>query len=268
MKVTAPKTGKNNDATFGKFASLYEGDKYITPKAAQLQAEAESRKLNVIDKPFRIVSPMKKSTTPGDYYGTISGKTPYVATAAEPVKLKKGEVPQMPRGIFTSPSKKGTFGMNKFTLSEKMGYKGVCTEYEYLHDPESDLKKKKKEEMEAHRKACTSEQAFKPSNLFAAQRINKIPYIIAPPPAEGEEAASRPAKVDTVAFKPVNAHVSQRINHIEYIHDPEAPKIAAQKEKRMSDHKKLEASGPWRPNLAATKSDCVRSVIKMNIPRV
>lgn len=144
FKVTSGKSGRNNDATFGKFASLYEGDKYVTPKAAQLQAEAESRKLNINDKPFKQSSPMKKSTTPGDWHGTISGKIPYEPTSAEPVKLKKGDVPQMPRGIFTSPAKKGTFGMNKFTLSEKVGYKGAQGEYEYLHDPESDLKRKKK----------------------------------------------------------------------------------------------------------------------------
>ena len=266
FKVTAPKTGKNNDATFGKFASLHEGDKYVTPKAAQLQAEAENRKLNINDKPFKQTSPMKKSTTPGDWYGTISGKIPYEATSAEPIKLKKGDVPPMPRGIFTSPAKKGTFGMNKFTLSEKVGYKGAQGEYEYLHDPESDLKRKKKEEMEAHRKACTSEQPFKPSNTFAAQRINKIPYIIAPPLPEGE--VQKPVKVDTAPFKPVNTHVSQRMNHIEYIHDPEAPKIAARREKRMEEHQKLAASGPWRPNKAADKVDMVRSVVKMNIGRV
>lgn len=266
FKITAPKTGTKNDATFGKFASLYEGDKYVTPKAAQLQAEAESRKLNINDKPFKQVSPMKKSTTPGDWYGTISGKIPYEATNAEPVKLKKGDVPAMPRGIFTSPAKKGTFGMNKFTLSEKVGYKGTQGEYEYLHDPESDLKRKKKEEMEAHRKACTSEQPFKPSNIFAAQRISKIPYVIAPPLPEGD--AQKPAKVDTTPFKPANTHVSQRIGHIEYIHDPEAPKIAARREKRMQEHQKLAASGPWRPNQAADKVDMVRSVVKMNIGRV
>ena len=265
FKVTAPKTGRNNDATFGKFASLYEGDKYVTPKAAQLQAEAESRKLNINDKPFRQVSPMKKSTTPGDWHGTISGKIPYEPTSAEPIKLKKGDVPPLPRGIFTSPAKKGTFGMNKFTLSEKVGYKGAQGEYEYLHDPESDLKKKKKEEMEAHKKACTSEQPFKPSNMFAAQRINKIPYIIAPPLPEGE--AAKPVKVDTVPFKPPAAGFRPP-EHIEYIHDPEAPKIAARREKRMQEHQRLAATGPWRPNLAADKSDMVRSVVKMNIGRV
>ena len=36
---------------------------------------------------------------------------------------KKGEIPEVPRGFYTSPGKKGTFGFNKFTLSERQGHK-------------------------------------------------------------------------------------------------------------------------------------------------
>jgi hypothetical protein len=39
------------------------------------------------------------------------------------VPKKKGEIPTVPKGIYTSPGKKGTFGFNKFTLSERQGYK-------------------------------------------------------------------------------------------------------------------------------------------------
>jgi hypothetical protein len=68
----------------------------------------------------------KKSVTPGDFYGT-SGKIPYMVGQVEE-KKKKGEIPEKPRGIYTSPAKKGTFGYNKTTLSERMGPKGVATE--------------------------------------------------------------------------------------------------------------------------------------------
>lgn len=43
-------------------------------------------------------------------------------------KKKKGDVPQEPKGIYTSPAKKGGFGFNKTTLSERAGVKGVATE--------------------------------------------------------------------------------------------------------------------------------------------
>lgn len=44
------------------------------------------------------------------------------------IRRKKGEIPEQPKGIYTSPAKKGTFGYNKTTLSERAGFKGVATE--------------------------------------------------------------------------------------------------------------------------------------------
>ena len=69
-----PLPSQNNDATFSKFMSLNDGDKYIDPKRRALMAEAEKAKGNVTDKPFKMASPMKHSVGPGGYYGTISGK--------------------------------------------------------------------------------------------------------------------------------------------------------------------------------------------------
>jgi hypothetical protein len=39
------------------------------------------------------------------------------------VAKKKGEIPEQPKGIYTSVPKKGSFGYNKTTLSERQGYK-------------------------------------------------------------------------------------------------------------------------------------------------
>lgn len=54
---------------------------------------------------------------------------PLTAQGTIEVKKKKGEIPEQPKGIYTGPAKKGTFGYNKTTLSERMGYKGVATEW-------------------------------------------------------------------------------------------------------------------------------------------
>lgn len=93
------------------------------------------------------------------------------------VPKKKGEVAQQPKGIYTNPPKRGTFGMNKYTLSERQGYKGVATEYEYQHDPTDLHKARRMAEIEAHHKACVTELPFKPSN----------------PPKKGEHAGQRRA---------------------------------------------------------------------------
>lgn len=85
--------------------------------------------------------------------------------------------------------------------------------------------------------------------------------------AGGEGGGEGLKKADIVPFKPSNAFASKRQSHIEYIHDPEGPKIAAERARKAEEHKKLAASGPWKPNLAATKTDMVRSVVRMNIPR-
>jgi hypothetical protein len=50
------------------------------------------------------------------------------AQSGQETQKKKGDVPEQPKGIYTSPAKKGSFGMNKTTLSERVGYKGVATE--------------------------------------------------------------------------------------------------------------------------------------------
>lgn len=74
-----------------------------------------------------MASPMKKSfKNAGDFFGTLGGKVESIPTNVEKKKLK-GEIPSVPRSIYTSPSKKGTYGTNKTTLSERKGYKGVVS---------------------------------------------------------------------------------------------------------------------------------------------
>lgn len=73
---------QNNDATFDKkFQSLHLGDKYIDPLKATLQADNLKRTKNVTDHAFKVISPMKKSTTPGDFVGTLGGKVEYYAVS-------------------------------------------------------------------------------------------------------------------------------------------------------------------------------------------
>ncbi len=90
------------------------------------------------------------------------------------VAKKKGEIPEQPKGIYTSPAKKGTFGFNKFTLSERSGYKGVADEYEYVHDPEDLHKQRRMDIIEAHHKACVSTSPFKPSQ---PAKKGEVPYL-------------------------------------------------------------------------------------------
>eukprot|EP00879_Flechtneria_rotunda_P012733 GHRR01013297.1.p1 GENE.GHRR01013297.1~~GHRR01013297.1.p1 ORF type:complete len:268 (+),score=75.32 GHRR01013297.1:361-1164(+) len=132
FKVPATKTSKSD--TFDKFKPLYEGEKYVEPMRSALQQKNASKKNNVADRPWKAATPMHESACPGDYHGTLGGKVPYVAATVE-VKKKKGEVQGTPKNIVTGPSKKGGFGFNKTTLSERQGALGVAGEYQYMADP-------------------------------------------------------------------------------------------------------------------------------------
>jgi hypothetical protein len=69
---------QGNDATFSKFQSLHAGDAFVDPSRRRLQDAAASRAQNVAPAPFKPISPMKRSTGPGDFQGTLAGKQAYV----------------------------------------------------------------------------------------------------------------------------------------------------------------------------------------------
>lgn len=95
-------------------------------------------------------------------------------------------------------------------------------------------------------------------------------YLIPAPPEQPEGAAAavsvKEKKDELAPFKLANAHVAKRINHIEYIHDPEEPKLQKEHQRKVEESKKLAVTGAWRPN-QSYKTDMVRSIVKMNIPR-
>lgn len=65
-------------------------------------------------------------------------------------------------------------------------------------------------------------------------------------------------------FRPASLYAKHLGKQPEYIHDPELPKIEAEKTKKREEIKRLAATGPWKPNMSS-KSDMTRSIIRMNI---
>lgn len=45
----------------------------------RLAQQSEKRKKNVVDHSWKRASPMKRSTGPGDFYGTLQGKISYIS---------------------------------------------------------------------------------------------------------------------------------------------------------------------------------------------
>lgn len=275
FKATVQREGKTNDATFDKFKPLYEGEKYVDPSRQRLLENAEKKTRNVAEVPFRGPSPMKQSVGLGSYYGTLGGKVPYETPLIE-TKKKKGDIIPEPRGMYTNPSKRGTFGFNKTTLSERQGYRGVATEYEYQADPITLAHKRHVEELEADRKARVTELPFKPSHpprrghygvpnttLSKGKGVaGEYEYITeGPRPHFTEPPIDRPFK----PTHPPKSGYNSTINKFpEYLHDPEGPKVEALAEKRKTEQSKLISANAWKPS-NSYKSDCTRSIIRMNI---
>ncbi|KAG2454791.1 hypothetical protein HYH02_000626 [Chlamydomonas schloesseri] len=290
FKATVGRAGKGNDATFEPFKSLHHGDKYIDPSRRTLLEKNAAKGKQVTPAPFKAASPMKKSTTPGDFVGTIAGKVPYVPGATISTQKTKEDVRHEPRGFYTSPAKKGGLGFNKTTLSERQGFRGVATEYEYQHDPDDLHRERRKQEREADQ-AARQPQPFKPTNppkrggpgvpniTISKNKgvAGEWEYICGADPATAPRDPNTPdaapaaaatagaaAEAAGPAFKPASLKPRHLGKQPEYIHDPEVPKIEAEHAKRKAEIARLANSGAWRPN-QGPKTDMVRSIVRMNL---
>ncbi|KAG2495287.1 hypothetical protein HYH03_006560 [Edaphochlamys debaryana] len=295
FKATVGRTGKNNDATFEPFKSLHQGDRFVDPSRRRLQQQNEARAKQVAPAPFKAASPMKHSTTPGDFVGTLQGKVQYMPGSTVYSQKTRADVQGQPRGFYTSPAKKGGFGFNKTTMSERQGFKGVATEYEYQHDPDELHRMRRIQEREADM-AARQPAPFRPSNppkkggagvpnitiskgKGVAGEYEYIPGAdpaFAPvdpnaPPVDPNDPNASPARLIRAkaeetgpAFKPASLQPRHLGRQPEYIHDPEVPKIEAEHNRRKAEIARLAGSGAWRPNNAG-KTDMVRSIVRMNL---
>lgn len=115
-----PKKGNGPDALFGKqFQSIHEGDPYVDPGTLEKRNKREKAKKCLTSNGFRLASPPKKPTGPGDFHGTFDEKP--LVHETDYVVPRKGESPPRkqpaPRQVYTAPTAKGGFGFPKTTLS-------------------------------------------------------------------------------------------------------------------------------------------------------
>ncbi|GLC37426.1 hypothetical protein PLESTB_001587300 [Pleodorina starrii] len=291
FKATVGRVGKGNDATFEAFKGLYNGDKYIDPGRRRLLEDGAQRKQQVAPAPFKAASPMKISTTPGDFVGTLQGKVPYIPGRSVTLQKTKADIGSEPRGFYTSPAKKGTYGFNKTTLSERQGFRGVATEYEYQHEPDEMQRQRRIQEREADF-AARQPQPFRPShppkkggagvpNITISKGrgiAGEYEYVLGADPAvaprltadadaaaAGKQAVPPVEKTDAgPAFRPSSINPRHLGKHPEYLHDPEVPKLEAEHARNKAEQQRLATTGAWRPN-NAQKTDMIRSIVRMNL---
>jgi hypothetical protein len=77
---------------------------------------------------------------------------------------KKGDIPSTPTGMYTSPAKRGGYGVPKTTISERAGPQGVLGEYGWAAEPYSRPREIAKQDAAVQRSHRHTELPFKPSS--------------------------------------------------------------------------------------------------------
>eukprot|EP00976_Prorocentrum_cordatum_P080733 1184090-Prorocentrum_minimum.AAC.1 len=149
FRATKCKSGITNDAMFDRTKPLYEGEKYtksngslsiascsvfdgvgVYPRGFVFQEKAQAReakaKSMASDHPFR---PSGKFKNKNSEFGHLPEQD------LNKMIKQKGDFESEPRNIVTNPAKKGTFGFNKTTLGERIGFGGAVGEYSYAPSP-------------------------------------------------------------------------------------------------------------------------------------
>lgn len=105
LRVSQPKSGKHDDATFSRFTSLHSGDLYGYGRRVRARAAGPSGAAA-----FRPSSPAKAS---------IGAIPEYIASYQNQKNAEQRMHTSEPRNMLTSPAKKGGYGYNRTTLSEQ-----------------------------------------------------------------------------------------------------------------------------------------------------
>ncbi|KAK9865268.1 hypothetical protein WJX84_009807 [Apatococcus fuscideae] len=243
FRIQVPRSGKLNDATFGKYATIHGGDKYEDAAKSALQGRGRARG---VGGPFKLTGPGKRSTGPnnGDFYGSFA-KIPYESPFADG-GARQGDTVHTRKNFLTGPGKKGGYGFNKTTLSERQGYKGVAGEYAYMSDPIKSSTGSK------YAKEKGPTPAFKPPQLNSKGVFANIPYV-----ETGQPKVLIPRrKTDGAAFKPAYSGPGRPFaRYPEHMADPSH---------EPHQHKEEGPRAPWKCTYHE-HTGAYRSIVKMNL---
>lgn len=198
-------------------------------------------------------------------------------------------MPSSSRTIYTSPSKHGSYGTNKTTLSEQQGARGVCGEYEYQPEPYDRARQLANADKAATKNV--SEAAFRPANPgkrgsygYAKTNIgNKASGIageFAYVPQGNGSAGSSTAKAAAAgegagtADPPHAPFVPSRVprkgynctltKFPEYYAECDQIRADAQRQAKKLEHEALAGSAAFRP-ASIPKVAATRSIVRMNM---
>ncbi|CCW62307.1 unnamed protein product [Phytomonas sp. EM1] len=117
--VSRPKTGHGPDALFDKeFKYIWNGERGGDLEKIRRQQAMQESKKNLTSNGFLYSSPPHRPEGLGSYFGCFQ-KTPYPHIPEHPMTRQPPAVRKqpLPRGIYTSPPPKGSFGCSGLTIS-------------------------------------------------------------------------------------------------------------------------------------------------------
>lgn len=280
FKATKCKKGVTHtkDMVFDPIKPLFEGEKYVKTIEEKAAARAARDASKASDKPFKPTNPSKKSTGLGGYAGTLGVKHAHLPDHdTNTLVKKKGDFESGPRNIMTNPPKKGTYGMFKMTLGEKMGVGGACGEYTYKPSPYDEARRIAREEYTKALALKPTDKPFRPPNPAKKGGFG-VPGITlggkgtgvageyryadqGPNPRGVMEVLEKPFKPSGCAKKGYNCTFTK---FPEYKEDPMEVKLQAEREARLAEHAAMASGAKFiPPNIL--KGGATPSVLKKNI---
>lgn len=168
FQTSNPKVGQTAD-NWGEgnrtFLRLSEKEPYQDPHRREQTQRLQNRAKNRTEFGFKFSSPMKVSSTPGDYSGSFTVNIEHFSedTYGKRGVRQKITEPTEKKNILTTPMKKGGFGYVGTCLSSgiKAREAGFGNEYEYKGDPYDASKELRKKELAAHKEAIGERKAFR-----------------------------------------------------------------------------------------------------------
>lgn len=123
----------------GKFNRLYEGETYVGAAKLSAQDRMKGREKFLTPNGFRHSSPIKKSSSKGDFFGTFQAKPPtYISDGTYGQRGNRHAMRETgPKNFYTNPPRKATgdaLGTTPKTCFEELRY--VSSEYDNFEKSE------------------------------------------------------------------------------------------------------------------------------------
>lgn len=163
-----PKVGQTGD-NWGEgkrgFMRLSNNQPYADPHKQDSGGRLANRAKNRTEFGFKYASPMKASSTIGDYAGCFQATSDHFSEGTYGVRGVKTKIEESleKKNVMTSPMKIGSFGYVGTTLADGAAAKvaGFGNEYEYKADPYDATRDARKKDLESHYAAIGEKKAFK-----------------------------------------------------------------------------------------------------------